>query len=184
MVSVLRSFALGIGLSLFAAPLHALMLTVSGVTYEITLNLGSFTTVDTGPNGPLTTTPWFGSAFLHNALVDELKDRNNAASGPVVPDPNGVYLFANRSLSPGFITSSAYDPSLSQGTSDTFSFTTSDTRALTTTEAPLYYASGSAVVPSVPEINGNALAKALFCLFALGLWLFERRARVARERVL
>lgn len=140
--------------------------------------------MDTGPNGPLTTTPWFGSAFLDNALADELRDQNDAASGLLVPDPDAVYLFANRSLSTGFITSSAYDPMLNLSTSETSSFTTSVTRELTVSGAPIYFASGSVFVPPVPEINGNALVKALFCLFALGLWLFARRERVAKERVL
>ncbi len=34
------------------------------------------------------------------------------------------------------------------------------------------------VVPAVPEIDGNALAKALFILFALGAWLHTRRRRL------
>ncbi len=32
---------------------------------------------------------------------------------------------------------------------------------------------------AVPEIDGNALAKALFILFALGAWLHTRRRRLA-----
>lgn len=177
MVSVLRRFALATGFALLAGPLHALMLTVSGVTYDITLNLGSFTTVDTGPNGPLTTTPWFGSAFLDNALADELRDQNDAASGLLVPDPDAVYLFANRSLSTGFITSSAYDPMLNLSTSETSSFTTSVTREFTVTGAPIYFASGSVFVPPRPGNQRQRAGQGTFLpLRARSLAVCEARA--------
>lgn len=41
------------------------------------------------------------------------------------------------------------------------------------------YVSGAPVPVAVPEIDGNALAKALFVLLAFGLWLRTRRERQA-----
>lgn len=172
----LRMAALAAAFVLAGLPAQAFQLTVLGVTYDITLNLGSYDTVNAGPNGPLTATPWFGDFTVSNALVNELRTQDIAAIGTLVPDPDAIYVFARFDLGvnmQGF----AYDPFQAAGLGQIYELNTSKSSS-TSFGAPLYFATGS--VAPVPEIDGNALAQALLCLMALGVWLHARRGRQAQ----
>lgn len=174
---LLQRAALAAAFVLAGLPAQAFQLTVLGVTYDITLNLGSYDTVNAGPNGPLTATPWFGDFTVGSALVNELQAQDIAASGALVPDPNAIYILARFDFGvnmQGF----AYDPSQASGFGQIIELNTG-TSSSTSAGVPLYYATGSAL-PLVPEIDGNALAQALLCLMALGVWLRARRGRRAQ----
>jgi hypothetical protein len=178
-MGLLKRAALAAALVLAGLPAQAFQLTVLGVTYDITLNLGSYDTVNAGPNGPLTATPWFGDFLLGSAFQTELRAQDIAASGNLVPDPNAIYLFAYLDLGAN-MQAFAYDPSEQAGSGETFVLNTVKSFPnLIGSSAPLYFATGSAI-PLVPEINGNALAQALLCLMALGVWLRARRGRRAQ----
>ncbi len=156
--------------ALVAVPATALTLTVGGTSYDITLNLGSFNDVTAGPNGPLTATPWYSDATLASDLAAALFAADAGAGGTLVPDNTAAYLFADDS-GPAW----NYQPA-SVGSEVFETFYGATETNLGGVGPTIYFATGSAI-PGVPEIDGNALAKALFILFALGVWLDVRRRR-------
>ncbi|MFN3147831.1 MAG: hypothetical protein ACE368_22595 [Paracoccaceae bacterium] len=178
----LRNGALAAFLLMAPVPADALTLTVGGTSYDVTLNLGSYDTVNAGANGPLTGTPWFGDETLAGDLANELAAQDALAGGTLVPDANGAYLFVHYAATV-VITNIDYEQYGPSGGAvvDTDFSNKVKTGQTQNNGATLYFATGS-VIPApapapaaVPEIDGNALAKALFILFALGAWLHTRR---------
>ncbi|MFN3147740.1 MAG: hypothetical protein ACE368_22110 [Paracoccaceae bacterium] len=157
------------------AAAFTISLTVSGTTHDVLFTAGSYDSVNGDPATPLTTTPWFGNFSLAQDLAQALATADGAA-GNVVPVTDGLYLFVYSATATDAVYNAYFGPAASifagsggvggsSGVGDTTRFTGD----------PYYYA---AVAPvPVPEIDGNALAKALFILFALGLWLDLRRRR-------
>ncbi len=170
--------ALGVAVACWSVALPAaastISLTVSGTTYDVQFTAGSYDSVNGDPATPLTTTPWFGNFSLAQDLAQALQTAD-APGGTVVPDTGGWYLFVYTGA-PGI---QAY---VYSGTAA--GFNTGSTSQLgagsdaTNFAGDLFYHASVAPTP-VPEIDGNALFKALFVLFTLGVWLDLRRRRTS-----
>ncbi len=147
------AFALG----LLASPALAYQITVGTTTYDIGFVNTSY---DANP-GLVTSQPWWGNPTLAEDIVDAL----------VLDGVNVGTEFGIASL--GFAHTLAGDVFMEQ------IFINVDTGTINrATFVVLDFATGTIVGPAaVPEIDGNALAKALFILFALGAWLDARRRR-------
>ncbi len=150
-------------------PAHALLVVVGGTTYDVQpLPTGeSFADNSVALSDPAQTA-WWGDP----ALAADIRDEVFAAEG----NATFTRVFAHTltgSLTAEVRTGStaATNPNISTGL---LGIPTTDTAFQ---GSPYVYYTGTAV--SVPEIDGNALAKALFILFALGAWLHVRRARAA-----
>ncbi|MFN3147045.1 MAG: hypothetical protein ACE368_18280 [Paracoccaceae bacterium] len=139
-------------------------LEVGGTSYSVTL-LPFGDSFDDN-EGTLVTTPWYGDQTLAEGLAQAVIDL--AVLGPLTALTDRIQ-FAHSSDGT-FVTSSE----AIEGFANPFT----STRFESNNSVGLAYASGFAI-PAVPEIDGNALAKALFILFALGAWLDMRRRRLA-----
>ncbi|MFN3147832.1 MAG: hypothetical protein ACE368_22600 [Paracoccaceae bacterium] len=152
-----------------ALPVQAVTITVLGTDYEVVLT-GTATTYF-AERDDLILAPWFGQP---DTVAEQAAADFHAATG-------GDYGI---SVGTGDFVLFVYAASGATA-GDTFSYhgynetsgpigpgTLSSSLLLNSTSAFAY------VVPAaVPEIDGNALAKALFILFALGAWLHTRRRR-------
>ena len=180
-----RDVCLAVAYCLAALPASAftISLTVSGTTYDVLFTQGSYDAVNTNPATPLTTTRWFGNEALANDLATALQAADApGGGGAVVLDTSGWYNFTYRvdaidAFNFGY---AGTGPTFLPGQVTQFS----GSKSLTGISASVnfYYASvaPSAGPAAVPEIDGNALAKALFLLFALHVWIQVRRNRCAR----
>jgi hypothetical protein len=183
----LRLFALCLGIALIwpAAPAAAqtFQIEVGGVTYELTATLGSYADFEaTVGAATAQSQPWYdGSVPIASADNTLATTWGDAFQTAYTLDSQGFdpaiwYAFA-------FTTDGTnaradfYRPLGDvRHNEDTFGVG-SDVFAVTTDFGggfPWSFVSAE-VVPAVPEIDGNALAKALFILFALGAWLHTRR---------
>ncbi len=158
---------------LFSLPAQAVVITVGGSDYDVTLS-GPAVFYTSVRGGIVSQVPWWGSEALalqaaadfHTATggdygvtggTNDVARFVYAESGPTIGDTNDAVLTIESS---GLFGSATVSNSLSSGSTGAFAFATP-------------------VAVAVPEIDGNALAKALFILFALGAWLHTRRARAA-----
>ncbi len=171
-LSLARIFAASVILALWSGAAQALLLSVDGSLYEITFTVGSYSAVDGGANGPLNATPWFGDSGLGFDFANALKAADDPGN-TVFPAEDVFYMFAYAPTAsiyysnPSAATNAGNVSSISGGTTANTSFGSTN------------YSFASATLVTVPEIDGNALAKALFILFALGVWLDVRRRRTA-----
>ncbi|MFN3148151.1 MAG: hypothetical protein ACE368_24400 [Paracoccaceae bacterium] len=163
-------------LGLFGLPAQAFIITVGGVDYDVVFTAGSYNSVNGDPATPLTTTPWFGDPALAADLASALQTADvGGAAG--LPDDSGSYVFVRTVDAVGFIGRTYVGTTAPSSAGTTGDLGTGFT-STTFFGSDLYFAS-AAPPAAVPEIDGNALAKALFILFALGAWLHTRRARVS-----
>ncbi len=154
------------------AAAFTISLTVSGTTHDVLFTAGSYDSVNGDPATPLTTTPWFGGGF--GAAADFALELQTADLGGAVglPDDSAYYVFAYTGLFEGATYAGTTAP-LDAGNVFNLAGASSASDFL---GSDIYFASVAAPA-AVPEIDGNALAKALFILFALGAWLEARRRR-------
>ncbi len=165
-------------MGLFGLPAQAVIITVGGVDYDVVFFANAYDTAHPSYNdnfGVLTNpaiAPWFGVAPDGLGGTVDAEDFANAyaAQVPGSPDVSSatdkiVFVYGVGGSTSGFATSELGVVSSHALSSASVSLT--DVYAYTVP------------IPSVPEIDGNALAKALFILFALGAWLHARRARVS-----
>ncbi|MFN3148152.1 MAG: hypothetical protein ACE368_24405 [Paracoccaceae bacterium] len=166
-----------IGLS--SLPAQAVIITVGGVDYDVLYFEGPY-------GGP------------HPSFNDNIATLTDPASAPwwgITPDGLGGTIDAQDFASAYVLQVGA--PDLSVATNDnvrfvyenpiivSYAYAREDGLALCCfgTDPSLagtnFVYAYTVPIPSVPEIDGNALAKALFILFALGAWLHTRRARVS-----
>ncbi len=161
---------------------NAVIVTVGGTDYDVLFfPLGeSFDDNEAA----LMATPWWGDATLADDIADAYLAQIGIAGSPFSDNPaEGTNLWfayevttilnpddaVNRAqLNEGF-PSIPLAPAVAPA-GNGFQSTGSANGA---------YAYGTIVAAAVPEIDGNALAKALFILFALGVWLDMRRRRGA-----
>ncbi len=149
-----------------AAPAHALIVTVGLTDYDVVLLPGGESFLDnqallSDPNSA----PWFGSLAVATDFANAYQAQQGIAPFDVTPGTgnDGIFFAYSNTMNLVFyldsdlVGSGSFAPTYSNPTG--------------------YYAY---VMVSVPEIDGNALAKALFILFALGVWLDVRRRKVAR----
>ncbi|MFN3147834.1 MAG: hypothetical protein ACE368_22610 [Paracoccaceae bacterium] len=148
------AFALG----LLASPALAYQITVGGTTYDISF----VTTSYDASTGLLTSQPWWQDTTLAEDIVDALVlDGFNEFTEFGI---TGVYFL--HSAPPAVVLAQQVSLGSDNGL------------VLLLAPDTANYATGTIVGPAaVPEIDGNALAKALFILFALGAWLDTRRRR-------
>ena len=145
---------------LFSLPAQAVNVSVDGTVYNVQLLAGPATYFDN--RGTLIPAPWWGNA----THAEEAALNFHTATG-------GVYGFTNVLF--------VYNESgpLNSDTVDTY--LAGNPPLHLTDVANLAADSGAAfafVAPAaVPEIDGNALPKALFVLFTLYVWLQVRRNR-------
>ncbi|MFN3145730.1 MAG: hypothetical protein ACE368_10970 [Paracoccaceae bacterium] len=158
--TIARSLWLVLALCLTPLPAAAVNVTVGGVTDDI-----SYTDTSYDPSTALLEgQPWWGDPTLaDNIITQYLSDGGNL--GPA------LVLFA--------VEPSALDPTGSIVVSEIF-LNSGPTSYDFLNNVSVFYAIALSVTPvaAVPEIDGNALAKALFILFALGAWLHTRRRRL------
>ncbi len=158
---------LGACLGLLAPlPARAIDVTVGGVTYDI-----EFITNDSfnANEALLESTPWWGTdaatatsfATAYGAQVGVDFDQTGSIDMLffIYTDAGPTQVAGARLLDTG-VTGIA---------------TTSNSSS--SPSVHLAYVAAPAGAAAVPEIDGNALAKALFVLFALGVWLHTRRAK-------
>ncbi|MFN3147833.1 MAG: hypothetical protein ACE368_22605 [Paracoccaceae bacterium] len=146
--------AAAVALGLLASPALAYQITVDTTTYDISFVTTSY---DANP-GLLTSQPWWGDQALAEDIIDAL-----VLDGFDENTEFGIIelLFAHTFIVNVF--------------SEYIVFGTDLGPTLGATISTRNYAT---ILPAaVPEIDGNALAKALFILFALGAWLHTRRRR-------
>ncbi len=148
--------AAAVALGLLASPALAYQITVNTTTYDIGVVTTSY---DANP-GVLTSQPWWGDQTLAEDIVDAL-----------VLD--GFNENTELGVSPLFFAHTLAGNVFMEEMFVGLDFSTNDFA----TSFVLNYATGTIIPAAVPEIDGNALAKALFILFALGAWLDTRRRR-------
>ncbi len=153
---------------LIAQAAHAVEIVVGGLTYEI--GFYDNTRADTIV-ADLTSTPWYGNSSTAGTAATDFYTANGNSNdigiGAILAI-SFVYDYTDTagqdSVSGRFL-----DAAGSVGFGGTF-----DDSAYS--NIPYAY-----VITPVPEIDGNALAKALFVLFAFGVWLRTRGRRQGRS---
>ena len=171
MLAVSRSAAAAVGLAIvlfFGAGwsrAEAVVITVAGTHYDVRFfDFGRFNdniAILTAPD----TAPWWGNSGLAEAFA-------NAYSAQVSPPP---YPF---DTGPG---SAPLTFAQEFSGDDLFGWLVEDDGGVQPRrDSPVFLGTYAYVAPAaVPEIDGNAMAKALFVLFTLWLWLQIRRNRRA-----
>ena len=171
----LRNAALVMGalLALWTAPAHAVIITVGGTDYDVVFY----------SNGIDVPQPSFD---------DNAADLTNTVIAPWWGDGAAALAFANAyavQAPPGsFDINSGFDIIMfahaeAGGIVSVVRIVDTGTRTVSTTTLTASIGYGDAVyaytvpIAAVPEIDGNALAKALFVLFTLYVWLQVRRNR-------
>lgn len=159
---------------------NAVIVTVGGTDYDVLFfPLGeSFDDNEAA----LMATPWWGDATLADDIADAYLAQIGIAGSPFSDNPaEGTRLvFAyeeDRFLALDTVNAAQLNegqPSvpLPAGVVPVELFQANN-------DGNIAFAHGTIVAAAVPEIDGNALAKALFILFALGVWLDMRRRRGA-----
>ncbi|MFN3148150.1 MAG: hypothetical protein ACE368_24395 [Paracoccaceae bacterium] len=165
---------------LFSLPVQAVVINVGGVDYDVVFFANAYDTLHPSFNdnvGTLTdpaSAPWWGVAPDGLGGAMDAQDFATAyeAAVPGSPDVSSIsdsILFAYEENA-GLV--ELYQALETGGVGTA-------TRSVTIVSTAHVYAYTVPIVAAVPEIDGNALAKALFILFALGAWLHARRARAA-----
>lgn len=161
---------------MFATPSQAANIVIGGTTYNVQFfdaeTDGSFDTINTNNANVLTTpatVPWFGNAGFANVFGSVY----TGLARPYEFDSNAnqsgdEFLYFGYSVAGGVV--NVYRLSDAGGVPVATTISSSDTSASTN------WAYISLPVPT-PEINADALIKALFALFVLGLWLTAVRGR-------
>ena len=159
--TIARSLWLVLAMCIIPLPAAAVNVTVGGTTYDI-----SFTTTNFDDSiALLEGQPWWGNPTLADNIITQYASVDGGDTGV---DFGVVALdFAVRRT----VTDPALfiDVRVVQGGVGP---TPTTIDRLVTVDFAI-----ATVVPAVPEIDGNALPKALFILFTLWLWLQVRRGR-------
>lgn len=178
------------GLALFVALMcvptgaRAVNVTVGAVTYDI--QFFAFNRSFDDDEAALMLTPWWGDATLADNIADAYLAQVGVLGSPFTdnPDPLTNLLFAYETfIEPIGPTDSVRAAQLNEGffpPPPGPAVAPASERAQFAASANIVFAHGT-IVPAgpaaVPEIDGNALAKALFLLFTLYVWLQVRRNR-------
>ncbi len=151
---------------LIAQAANAVQVDVGGITYDIQVTAVGTSYDDNSAD--IMASPWWGSDAVALQFATEYNDAT-------------TYAERDFSIGVSFTFFGASDNgSTVYGAYATDDWAPNSGPHISTTNAPNNARFAIAtVVPSVPEIDGNALAKALFILFALGAWLDVRRRRLA-----
>ena len=148
------------------SPAGAANVTVGGITYDI-----QFITNDSwnANDALLESTPWWGTdsttatnfanAYLAQVGIDFDLTASIDRLYFIYTDAGPMQVAGTRILDTGTVTAGT---TVSNTSAETFQH--------------FAYVAAPVGAAAVPEIDGNALAKALFILFALGAWLHTRRA--------
>lgn len=140
-------------------PASAITITLAGVDYEIVfLNSNSYTSNAATLSDPALT-PWFGSDADASSAATQIAAQN----GDLPPGVTQAWVVRDAST---FV---YYTTGLNTTNSGGY-----PAGAALPNAGTVWVTTGGAIV-AVPEIGGNALAKALFVLLAFGLWLKSRR---------
>ena len=139
-------------------PASAITITLAGVDYEIVfLNSNSYTSNAATLSNPALT-PWFGSDADASSVATQIAAQN----GDLPPGVTQAWVVRDASTFVYYTTGLNTINSGAYGAGDALP-----------NAGTVWVTTGGVV--AVPEIDGNALAKALFVLLAFGLWLKSRR---------
>jgi hypothetical protein len=159
---------------------NAVIVTVGGTDYDVLFfPLGqSFDDNEAA----LMATPWWGDPTLADNIADAYLARIGVAGSPFSDNPaEGTRLWFAYEVATILVADDAVNraqlhegfPSIPLGPA----VAPAVTGFQSTGSSHSAYAYAAPLGPvTVPEIDGNAMAKALFILFALGVWLDMRRA--------
>ena len=155
------------------SPARAVVISIGGTEYDVVLTTAGSSYL--AERDLITPAPWFGSS----ALATEAAINFHAATGGsygITPGTTGdMVIFVHDETGP--LAGDTYSTISIQEPAGTPTMTSGSVNG----SGVISSAAFAYVAPvAVPEIDGGALAKALFLLFTLHVWLQVRRNRRAR----